>query len=80
MKIETNSLGNYKPLTTPSDASKVASLNKPKEELGKITNEEKNFFTNLYPSNKEEIMSYHFYQRDGKMSGVSLGSIINRRG
>ena len=45
-----------------------------------ISTEERDFFLNLYPENKEEIMDYHHYLRSGKMSGVSLGSIFDRRG
>lgn len=45
-----------------------------------INNDEKEFFINLYPENSTEIVDYHFYQKTGKMSGVSVGSIIDRRG
>ena len=45
-----------------------------------ISTEERDFFLNLYPENKEEIMDYHHYLRSGKMSGVSLGSLFDRRG
>jgi hypothetical protein len=45
-----------------------------------ISEKEKEFFVNLYPNDKETVMSYHFYQRNGEMSGVAVGSIINRRG
>lgn len=45
-----------------------------------ITEEEKNFFSGLYPDKKETIMDYHYYQKSGKMAGVSVGSIIDRRG
>ncbi len=45
-----------------------------------ITEKEKEFFVNRYPSQKEMIMNYHFYQRNGEVSGVAVGSIINRRG
>ena len=46
----------------------------------KITEEEKQFFSGIYPDKKEAIMDYHFYQKDGRMSGVSLGTLIDRRG
>ncbi|MGE5679442.1 MAG: hypothetical protein ACM34K_01045 [Bacillota bacterium] len=45
-----------------------------------ISNDEKNFFINLYPENKGEIVDYHFYQKTGKMSGVAVGSLFDRRG
>lgn len=45
-----------------------------------VSNDEKNFFTSLYPENKEEIMSYHYYSKQGKMSGTALGSLFDKRG
>ncbi|MGE5363020.1 MAG: hypothetical protein ACM3SM_02735 [Bacteroidota bacterium] len=45
-----------------------------------ITSEEKNFFINMYPDNKNEITDYHFYQKNGRMSGVTVGSLFDRRG
>ena len=81
MSITTNSIGNY----NLYQVNKVNNANRiqPKEIKKvdpEITKEEKNFFTKLYPQNKEEITDYHFYQRTGEMKGVSLGSLIDRRG
>ncbi len=45
-----------------------------------VTDKEKEFFANLYPNQQQAVMDYHFYQRTGEMSGVAVGSIINRRG
>lgn len=45
-----------------------------------ITNDEKMFFMGLYPENQSEIVDYHFYQKSGKMSGVSVGTLFDRRG
>lgn len=45
-----------------------------------INSDEKEFFVNLYPQNQNEITDYHFYQKSGKMSGVSVGSLFDRRG
>jgi len=79
MRIDTNSIGNYTAYIKPAQA-------RPKVEQAvtvepaKITNEEKRFFANMYPDNKTEIMDYHFYQRNGKMAGVSVGSLFDRRG
>ncbi len=79
MKISTNSFGNYKPIAAQK---KNVSLVEPKKavETLKISNEEKNFFTNLYPENKDQIINYHFYNKEGDKNGVSLGSIFDRRG
>ncbi len=45
-----------------------------------LSKKEKRFFAGMYPENKSEIMEYHFYSKTGKMSGVHLGSKIDRRG
>lgn len=45
-----------------------------------VSNEEKKYFMNLYPENTKEIMDYHFYERSGKLSGVSVGSLLDKRG
>ncbi len=45
-----------------------------------VSNEEKKYFSELYPENKEEIMNYHYYSKHGKMSGTALGSFFDKRG
>ncbi len=74
MKITNNSIGNYS----------LYSINKPLETTSisaeAVSKEEKIFFVKMYPQNKTEIMDYHFYQRTGKMSGVGLGSMFDKRG
>lgn len=83
MKINANPIGNYSPYNT-----KIANV-KPKQNLTAagetnktdlITKEEKKFFTKIYPENKHEIMDYHYYKPTGKMSGVAVGSLLDRRG
>lgn len=82
MKIGATALGNYNPFQIKNVAAK------PKVDFAKeltesnpiINNDEKNFFTKLYPENQTEIIDYHFYQKSGKMSGVSLGTNFDRRG
>ena len=81
MRISTNSIGNYAParmrdVSHAKSAEKTSIQNSKKD----ISNKEKQFFANMYPENKSEIMDYHFYQKSGKMSGVKLGSLIDRRG
>ena len=88
MKINTNMIGNY----SPHIARNVNSAGKTKEAGQKfelqnvapkktenLTSEEKNFFADLYPEKKNEIND-HFYNRSGEMSGVKIGSLIDRRG
>lgn len=88
MKISTNSIGNYGPAAGRSISSEQPKVKNsiPEEKQFQIddntplTNDEKGFFLKLYPNNTNEIKDYHFYEKSGKMSGVKLGSIINRRG
>jgi hypothetical protein len=78
MKISTNSIGNYNPFLI-NNQHKVNSAN----DLAKndaVTNEEKEFFAQLYPESKKEILEYHFYKSTGKMGGVALGTNFDRRG
>jgi len=82
MKISTNPIGNYFP-NKIGNVTKSASLTKTDSSKIKeqsITLKEKEFFANLYPEQKSEIMEYHYYKKNGVMSGVTLGSILDRRG
>ncbi len=86
MKISTNTIGNYGPQIPRSvpkqeKAKEVfnlsaANLNNAKAE---ITSDEKKFFVEMYPESKTEI-SNHFYSKNGKMNGVKIGSLFNKRG
>lgn len=81
MKIITNNIGNY----GPRQISEVNHIKRTTEleqdtKAEKVSTDEKKFFMELYPQNKTEITNYHFYQKTGKMSGVSLGSLLDRRG
>lgn len=84
MKISTNNIGNYGPGYTQQVKAKPRVTNETAvnslQKSEKINSEEKDFFINLYPGNKKEIADYHFYQKSGKMSGVALGSLFDRRG
>jgi hypothetical protein len=77
MKITNNTIGNYSPysLNNLPKVCKDAASSK-----NNISNEEKQFFAKLYPQDKSEIMDYHFYQPSGKMAGVSIGSLFDKRG
>lgn len=78
MKISTTSFGNYKPVQ-PNQNIKFNQTIKQTSDP-QITNEEKRYFSNLYPEQKEKIDNYHFYSREGSKNGVSLGSLFDRRG
>lgn len=81
MKITTNVIGNYNPYTV-NKSNGIAKNNQvtAAKQPTKITSEEKDFFKKLYPENKKEIVDYHFYQNSGKMNGVSVGTLFDRRG
>jgi hypothetical protein len=85
MKISTNTIGNYSPTfiqkNNPAVAqSEALQTETPKTDKAILSSKEKQFFAKMYPDKTNEIMDYHFYQKSGKMSGVSLGTIIDRRG
>ena len=80
MKISTNSFGNYKPIVAQKNNNVLNIESKKAEEVLKISNEEKKFFTKLYPEEKDQVDNYHFYNKEGDKNGVSLGSLFDRRG
>ncbi len=77
MSISTNAVGNYN-VFMARDVQKSAAARQPIK-ADTVSNEEKAFFADMYPERKQEIADYHFYQRSGKMSGVSVGSLLDRR-
>lgn len=52
----------------------------PKPVQSHLTEQEKNYFAGLYPEKKDEIVNYHYYEKSGKMSGVKVGSLFDKRG
>ena len=85
MKISTNPIGNYSPAYVQKNNPPVQQNESLQTDLAKsdkvvLSSKEKQFFAKMYPEKTNEIMDYHFYQKSGKLSGVSLGTIIDRRG
>ncbi len=80
MKIATNMIGNYTPHRVGSAVQTQQSTSVKMTAPEKVTGDEKQFFTQLYPDDKEEIMDHHFYNRRGKMAGVAVGSLFDKRG
>lgn len=78
MKVSTNNIGNYSPAYFKAAIVKTEAANKTKTES--ISVEEKKFFADLYPAQKEEVLGYQLYNAKGKVSGVHLGSLFDRRG
>ncbi|MDQ7817301.1 MAG: hypothetical protein RDU14_09800 [Melioribacteraceae bacterium] len=77
MKINTNSFGNYNTVNVNKAASQPAV---DKTNTSAITDSEKKFFASMYPDKKNEIVNYEFYNPKGKSTGVTVGSLIDRRG
>ena len=81
MKINANAVGNYSPYNMKANnvrpKQNLAETNEAKK-TDLISNEEKKFFTKIYPENKSEIMDYHYYKPSGRMSGV-LGQKFGRK-
>ncbi len=79
MKISSNSIGNYAPsyIKPVQNNNRTAAAANSAE---KISKEEKNFFAGLYPAQKDEILSYQLYNAKGKVSGIHVGSLFDRRG
>lgn len=44
-----------------------------------ISKEEKMFFANMFPDKSSEVMNYNFYNRNGKINNIQLGSLLDRR-
>jgi hypothetical protein len=80
MTINTNDFGNYSPKINQTVRSQSKPVETQNQNIENITNEEKTFFAKLYPENKEDVMNYHFYHKDGKMQGVALGTLFDKRG
>ncbi len=89
MRISTNMIGNYNPQVstgnvkyakTNANTQKAESKNIGNKVEINLSQDEKKYFIDLYPQNKSEISDYHFYQKSGKMSGVKIGSMFDKRG
>ncbi len=92
MAIGINSVGNYgfsaNRINRTNSVAKKSNVNataktvatKKPTEKSILSENERKFFSEMYPDKKNIVMDYHFYQRSGKMDGVAVGSIINRRG
>lgn len=78
MKITTNAIGNYSfNNIAPKKIQHVTKKNITASP--EITNKEKEFFTKMYPAEKENIINYHFYSKTGELSGIALGKNLDRR-
>ena len=78
MKVSTNNIGNYSPAYFKAALAKTEAAQNAKAES--ISVEEKKFFADLYPEQKDEVLGYQLYNAKGKVSGVHVGSLFDRRG
>jgi hypothetical protein len=79
MNITTNNIGNYGP-SFVNKTQQIRTDSSIKKQSEKVSVEEKKFFADMYPDKKSEIMDYQFYNSKGKIPGVQLGSLFDRRG
>jgi hypothetical protein len=79
MKITTNPIGNYG-IHSVKNAKSPSQVKKVKVGNIDISRKEKKFFAEMYPAEKEKVMSYHFYNKSGKFGGVAIGNNIDLRG
>jgi len=75
MKIHTDSIGNYSIGNIRNTTEKNLDV-----KSADLSGEEKKYFIDRYPARKDEIVDYHFYGSSGKMEGVRLGNLIDKRG
>jgi hypothetical protein len=81
MAVSMNSIGNYSPYgLNTSKNNKTNIKNSINAQTENINNDEKKFFAELYPAKQNEIMDYCYYQKSGKMNGISLGTNLDRKG
>ncbi|NWF90393.1 MAG: hypothetical protein HXY50_13145 [Ignavibacteriaceae bacterium] len=80
MAVNLNSIGNYNSKLVNTNYRNAEVKTKAAAEKEKINTEEKKFFAKLYPDKGQEIMNYSFYERSGKMNGVSVGTNFDKKG
>jgi len=81
MAVSMNSIGNYTAYglnTARNNKTNINSASASQNES--INNDEKKFFAEMYPTKQTEIMEYYYYEKSGKMNGISVGTNLDRRG
>lgn len=81
MAVSMNSIGNYSAYgLNNAKSDKTHIKNAVTAQSENINPEEKKFFAEMYPAKQNEIMEYYYYERSGKMNGISVGTNIDKRG
>ncbi len=81
MAVSMNSIGNYSAYGLNNARSNKTNINNNAAAKSENINpDEKKFFAEMYPAKQNEIMEYYYYERSGKMNGISVGTNLDRRG
>lgn len=81
MAVSMNSIGNYSAYGLNNAKPNKANVNNNAAAKSENINpDEKKFFAEMYPAKQNEIMEYYYYERSGKMNGISVGTNLDRRG
>ena len=81
MAVSMNSIGNYSAYGLNNAKTNKTNVNNNAAAKRKSINpDEKKFFAEMYPAKQNEIMEYYYYERSGKMNGISVGTNLDRRG
>jgi hypothetical protein len=81
MAVSMNSIGNYSAYGLNNAKTNRTNVNNNAAAKSENINpDEKKFFAEMYPTKQNEIMEYYYYERSGKMNGISVGTNLDRRG
>jgi hypothetical protein len=80
MAVSMNLIGNYSAYGLNNAKSNKTNIKNAVAQSESINPDEKKFFAEMYPAKQNEIMEYYYYERSGKMNGISVGTNIDRRG
>ena len=75
-----NLIGNYSAYGLNNAKSNKTNIKNTVAQSESINPDEKKFFAEMYPTKQNEIMEYYYYERSGKMNGISVGTNIDKRG
>lgn len=79
MKIENSFNPSFLNAVRPGNRAQKALDIKTSNQIEIINKEEKQFFANMFPEKKSEVMGYNFYNRSGKVNSSQVGSLFDRR-
>lgn len=80
MAVSMNSVGNYSAYGLNHAKTSKTNVKNAFAQGENINPDEKKFFAEMYPAKQNEIMEYYYYERSGRMNGISVGTNLDRRG